>query len=419
MPTNLKSLLSRSRSRSELKSNKEDNECSSNETKDNGNEAYGGNGRDGIMNEGTSTSCTNDNHKVSNDSCYRIPSNEPTTCGKQYTSCSMLNHQDLSSSHHRITDNTFSGDAASPSGSEVLYNKSTNAGNFRYQIGFVGSGKSCSGGSTSAHHHQIGQGPSSHQSQSHLNVQQQSPHQQQNLTMRKCETVLALSNFSRDSSCSTATSPTDSVASGTSGKVRVVKDKILSTSSSTLNCLLHSSASRSKLFSSWKLSSNNSTSNQFPSSTFPDFYSRDETENNRGSACGSSRCHHNGANCGTADASPQISKSQQHLLIPGNNFGPIPLTPTNRLRRNISVNNACFSLSPNSSYSRSSSVASFGWKEDQPVSEEVLCRLCLCNVKLDDTVEILGCSCRYCKDVSSPFTIIINLLSCYFLKARR
>jgi len=110
----------------------------------------------------------------------------------------------------------------------------------------------------------------------------------------------------------------------------------------------------------------------------------------------------------------QISKSQQQLLLPGNNNyasgglgAGAPLTPTNRLRRNISITNACFSLSPNSSYSRSSSVASFCWRDkvedsSSVVQPEILCRLCLCNVRMDDTVEILGCSCRYCKDVSFP-----------------
>lgn len=303
-----------------------------------------------------------------------------------------------------------------------------------------------------------------------FNVKDGSPCQ--SLSMRKCETVLALSNFNgsvsttaapvttssksyaRNSGGTTATpsysnfSPAPPVTTGATvshlssastapssnvgGKVRVMKEKIFSTSSSALNCLLHSSSRTGKLLSGWKLNSASASSNG-GSNTNVGHISNMFSGSSEGGNCLGVNCQPNKHYLGTtgisssatvagasdnnklgSTASARITghhhhKSRSQLSISENSFSssPAPLTPVNRLRRNVSVNNtssfcpAGGSLSAHSSYSRSSSVASFGWKEkEDPFEQSLLCRLCLCNVPLEDTMEILACSCRYCKDVS-------------------
>ncbi|CAL8087041.1 unnamed protein product [Orchesella dallaii] len=290
----------------------------------------------------------------------------------------------------------------------------------------------------------------------------------QSLSIRKCETVLALSNFNGNVSSTTSQHPSSnpyvrSSGGGTcssnnylgstnpgaamshlssssastapngnvGGKVKVMKEKIFSTSSSALNCLLHSSSRTGKLFSGWKLSSANTSSNSGSNSNMghiSSMYSGSSDGNCLGVNCpankhflGSStiststgggaadnHLHHHRLGSTTTGGSVigHHHKSRSQLSIGENGFsGPAPLTPVNRLRRNVSVNNtssfcaASGSLSAHSSYSRSSSVASFGWKEkEDPFEQSLLCRLCLCSVRLEDTMEILACSCRYCKD---------------------
>lgn len=304
----------------------------------------------------------------------------------------------------------------------------------------------------------------------------------QSLSLRKCETVLALSNFNGCSVSATTNPVTQSSAktyirnpstgaptysnfpvttSGTTGasqlssssalpssnvggKVKVMKEKIFSTSSSALNCLLHSSSRTGKLFSGWKLSSASNSSNSGSNSNIGHI-SNMLSGSTEGSNCLGVNCQANkhflGTSCisttpgASAAASSSTSesnkvgsssstratghhhhphqKSRSQLSISENSFcgSPEPLTPVNRLRRNVSVNNTSSfcptgagSLSAHSSYSRSSSVASFGWKEKEDPFEQVLeCRLCLYKVHIDDTMEIHACSCRYCKDVSNHF----------------
>lgn len=191
------------------------------------------------------------------------------------------------------------------------------------------------------------------------------------VAMRKCETVVTLTSFvgnSRPQSSfgSSMQTPVSSTAFQ-EDNTKLAKSKILSTSSSTINSLLYST-SRSKLFpNSWRFSSKSSSN----------------SPEHRSAGIRDAK--------GNADKQ-HISKSQ--LSIPD-----VPLTPLNRLRRNLSSNNAFYT--PNT-YSRSSSLASFVWKdlEDLPPTE-ILCRLCLCTVKGADTFEIAACSCRYCKEVSS------------------
>lgn len=229
--------------------------------------------------------------------------------------------------------------------------------------------------------------------------------------MRKCETVITLSTLVGNGShhhqhhqpnvggntCCGAAESHATHGSGTSEKAKVTKNKTLSTSSSTLNCLLHST-SRSKLFSGWKLSNNGSSgSSGSSSSDYPEF-AASSISGSGGGVTGPKVC---GSINDTTDVQHQILKSQ--LSIPESSSGGVVLlTPLNRLRRNISINNAFYGGGgTNSSYSRSSSVASFGWRDqDENISPEIMCRLCLCAVKEEDTVEISACSCRYCKDVS-------------------
>ncbi|ODM93897.1 hypothetical protein Ocin01_12784 [Orchesella cincta] len=283
----------------------------------------------------------------------------------------------------------------------------------------------------------------------------------QSLSIRKCETVLALSNFHGNVSSTTSQAPSSnpygrSSATGTcsnnypgsgtqgaaalshlsssstasnanvGGKVKVMKEKIFSTSSSALNCLLHSSSRTGKLFSGWKLSSANNTSSNSGSNSnighISSMYSGSSDGNCLGVNCqpnkhflgsstisssaGGATDNHRLGSTATGSVIGHHHKSRSQLSIAENGFsGPAPLTPVNRLRRNVSVNNtssfcaASGSLSAHSSYSRSSSVASFGWKEkEDPFDQSLLCRLCLCSVRLEDTMEIHACSCRYCKD---------------------
>lgn len=228
-------------------------------------------------------------------------------------------------------------------------------------------------------------------------------------TMRKCETVITLSTYSGNGSQqhfsnggvgsgSCCGGETQTSISGTSEKAKVMKNKLLSTSSSTLNCLLHSS-SRSKLFSGWKLSSGESSHPEFVAS-------------NPSPATLKLR--------GSSNDMTDVFKSQ--LSIPeSGGVGTLPMTPTNRLRRNVSINNTFYAGGGNggfgttsSSFSRSSSVASFVWREPDDFSQEILCRLCLCNVKYEETVEIAACSCRYCKDVSLFNSVFTCLLLSFF-----
>lgn len=300
----------------------------------------------------------------------------------------------------------------------------------------------------------------------------------QSLSLRKCETVLALSNFNGSASVATTNPVTTSSAktyirnptsgaptypnflggttgatashlssssaipsSNVGGKVKVMKEKILSTSSSALNCLLHSSSRTGKLLSGWKLSSASSSSNSGSNSNVGHI-SNMFSGSSEGNNCLGVNCQPNkhflgpsgisatpaaatssgsasdnnkvGSSASTRVAGHHLHhqhhKSRSQLSISENSFSssPAPLTPVNRLRRNVSVNNTSGSfcptsgsLSAHSSYSRSSSVASFGWKDkDDPFEQSLECRLCLNNVRLEDTMEIHACSCRYCKDVS-------------------
>ena len=195
--------------------------------------------------------------------------------------------------------------------------------------------------------------------------------------IRKCETVLALSTFSTVNGGGPSSAGTSAP-----GRVRLMKDKILSTSSSALNSILHSSnKTTSKLLAGWKLSSNSSTSQ---SNTCVNSTTTTTTNNTPKSLPG------------TMAPDTNNSKSKSQASIFEDRAAVVaPLTPMNRLRRNGSVNNTrCM----NSGYSGYSSVTSVQWKDDM---EEILCRLCLCNVKKEDTIEIQACSCRYCNDVSS------------------
>jgi hypothetical protein len=208
--------------------------------------------------------------------------------------------------------------------------------------------------------------------------------------MRKCETVITLSAYGSQqpfggSEIQTSMNGTFSSGGGPSDKAKVTKNKILSTSSSTLNCLLHST-SRNKLFSSWKLSSGESNSSR---SDYPDQFVASINPNSSG------KVRSSGASANDSADMQQIFKSQLSISESG---GGVPITPMNRLRRNVSINNNFYTGGTNSAYSRSSSVASFGWRDAEDF--EILCRLCLCNVKNEETVEISACSCRYCTDVS-------------------
>lgn len=197
-----------------------------------------------------------------------------------------------------------------------------------------------------------GRGSSASSSPQHLATTSQTR------TIRKCETVQAFPGLTTTESPGGSSGNPPAV---TSSRVKVMKDRILSTSSSALSTLFQTSnKTTTKLFSGWKLSSK-------PSSQ------------------------------GTQTMTPisgglESSKSQ---ILYGAHQGVPPLTPTNRLRRHGSITNPqSYSNRPNS---RRSSVSSIIWSEE---IEFISCRLCLCDVNKKDTVEIQTCSCLYCKDVS-------------------
>jgi len=324
MPTNLKNLLSRSRSRTELKSRGEKEEippCSCS----------------------CSGNCDGSTPHSGNES-----QPHPTTCQCQLRSESAR------------TKPTFNG--GSPVGETPLRRDSSS----RSLFSLPGEG-SCPDSPAAGLHIS-----STSSSPNHLATD--APTTSQSPAMRKCETVLALSSFTGSSntgSSSNSSSPeggSSSTSTPTSAsRVKVVKDRILSTSSSALSTLLQTSnKTTTKLFSGWKFSTNNKSS------------------------------HHHQSRSPAKGGLDAASKSQLSVYEP---HGVPPLTPMNRLRRHGSITANTHPFCLLSSNSRHSSLSSVAWVED-PHEHLISCRLCLSDVRTEETVEILTCSCRYCTDVS-------------------
>ena len=492
MPTNLKSLLSRSRSRNELK------------LREKGDEGTGG----AATTEVTSSSESSSGSLGSPGSGqYRLTI--ATTTGVGSSTVANTNTTGGGGGGGRITD--FGSPAATLSASR----RKDAAGGCKsffscsalHGVGLVtgstnGEGRSCTCGSTpgqntlsgsSSKNEAVSNSPSNVSNSSRCSCCYLPATEAREMKdsscgsiLRKCETVLALSSLQGNSSSvssggngsfSTSSSSADmrsgkSVENGagtpaethlsssyssssptpSSGRVKVMKDKIFSTSSSTLNSLFHSSSNRTRFFPGWKTSSSSSaaTAPTAPPSTnntsyatpvmCPPANNSDSSSVANGISVSplSHLCHgglmlmtggNSGASIGHNEA---ISRSQLSI-------SEAPMTPVNRLRRNLSTtsnsNNAsqCFlhcnlpagNCSEQQHYSRSSSVASFGsnsnWKEDQFCSSassvssssstyEIFCRLCLSSYKLDDTCQLSACSCRYCTDVSTCSPIFFNFI---------
>ncbi|CAG7817497.1 unnamed protein product [Allacma fusca] len=398
MPTNLKSLLSRPRSRNELKfREKEDNEGSS--------VSESGDGEEGNDNRSHSADCSRAHaaptHSITCCTNYEdgVPSSGRTPTSKNFFSCSALPALGL------VTERDF---CPSPDG-----NSSTNDKSFG-DLAPPSENKSSSGGS-----------------------------------MRKCNTVLALSRLSTSPSFTTTAStpsspmgpggefpPIEDPGSLSASRVRMMRDRLYSASSSTLNNLINSSSGRTtKLLSGWKLPKNSTPGNNNGSSS-----GTSPVGVGGGSSCGKEH-HETDSHCmgGSSNGTPGIispfngffsafkSRSQVSVVEGSTStFGistspAMPVTPVNRLRRNFSAVNSAHLLNYNSSNnlqvcgpcSRSSSFNSFrSWREEKSV--EVFCRLCLSNFTMEETSQVQACSCRYCKDVSNySYSVSMNVHKYY------
>jgi len=264
-------------------------------------------------------------------------------------------------------------------------------------------------------------------------------HFHQNLSLRKCETALVLSNMDKNSNPSSNTqeemNSAGKNAANPIGKVRMMKEKIFSTSYSALNSVLSSGRTTSKLFSTLKLSGStqsnhvngccSSKSEPSSSASTKNVCAARLEENNK--TVVSCEMPHSSE---LIDPTPfrTCNKSKSEISIPETvcvSFGPsgsdIPLTPVNRLRR-AHLNVASQPCNNGSSgggdsgfheqnVSRSSSMSSFQELQCK-LEEEMLCVLCLSRVPLEHTVEIMACNCRYCKDVSFPLLCMICACVC-------